>query len=119
MARRIWEIDGTEKHLQELAGEGLVHSAEIREVAHPPAETAVQLQDQRHLDTPHREIPAGAGRCGLWVTGPEASGSICRGGAGIRFIVPRSNCRCSIPKLNPLCRLKDDVAQKHLQVPHS
>lgn len=29
MARRIWEIDGTEKHLQELAGEGLVHSAGI------------------------------------------------------------------------------------------
>lgn len=33
MARRIWEIDGTEKHLQELAGEGLVHSAGIGEVA--------------------------------------------------------------------------------------
>ena len=32
MARRIWEIDGTEKHLQELAGEG--HAADTGEAAH-------------------------------------------------------------------------------------
>ena len=103
MARRIWEIDGTEKHLQELAGEDLVHSADTGEVAHPPAVTAVQLQDQRLTETtPHKESPVGAGRCGLSIFTKSAQREAdrmnpnCRGGAGSTMM---GTCRRPLPEL--------------------